>query len=227
MREEPMKPDETPIPAALRALDDVHAPDALRLAVAEAVATAERRHTARRRRPLARIGAMRPPAFAAAGMALAAAIAVLVVILSTSGTGTGTPTVQQVAGVALRPPVAAPPAVRPGGELLAAHVGAIVFPTWTNAGWHVVGMRADTVSGHALRTVFYADAQGRRIGYAIADAALPVHGGRTVVRRGAQLRVLVRGGSEVVTWRRYGHTCILAGRGVDVARLVRLASYAA
>jgi hypothetical protein len=224
MREEPMDRNETETPAALRALDEVRAPDALRLAVADAVAAAERRHAARRR-PLARLGALRPPAFAAAGMALAVAIALVVVIVSTSGTGA--PTVQQVADVALRPPVAAAPAARPGGELLTAHVDAIVYPTWARVGWHAVGMRTDTVGGHALRTVFYADAQGRRIGYAIADAALPVDGGRVVVRRGAQLRVLTRGGAEVVTWRRDGHTCILAGRGVDVARLVQLASYAA
>jgi hypothetical protein len=224
MTEEPMDRNETETPAALRALEDVRAPDALRLAVAAAVADAERRHAARRR-PFARLGALRPPAFAAASMALAVAIAVAVVVLSTSGTGA--PTVQQVAGVALRQPLAAAPATRPGGKLLAAHVDTIDFPTWTRSGWHAVGMRTDTVGGHALRTVFYADAWGRRIGYAIADAALPVAGGRTVVWHGTRLRVLVRGGAEIVTWRRDGHTCILAGRQVALVRLVRLASYAA
>jgi hypothetical protein len=39
--------------------------------------------------------------------------------------------------------------------------------------------------------------------------------------------VLERGARSVVTWRRAGRTCILAGRGVPVERLLTLASYAA
>jgi hypothetical protein len=111
--------------------------------------------------------------------------------------------------------------------LLRAQAGSIAFPTWTRAGWQAVGARTDTVGGHELRTVFYADAAGRRIGYAIADASLPVSGGQVLTVRGARLRVLDRGATSVVTWRRDGRTCILAGRGVPVRRLLTLASYAA
>ena len=132
-----------------------------------------------------------------------------------------------VAPIALRAATAPAPATRPGGELLAARVGPIAFPAWTRAGWRAVGARSDTVSGHALRTVFYADAAGQRIGYVIADARLPVAGGQLVTRRGVQLRVLARGATSVVTWRRDGRTCILAGRGVPVGWLLTLASYAA
>ncbi|HEX7289820.1 MAG TPA: hypothetical protein VF250_01725, partial [Conexibacter sp.] len=61
----------------------------------------------------------------------------------------------------------------------------------------------------------------------IADASLPVAGGELVTRRGARLRVLARGQTAIVTWRRAGRTCILAGRGVPLERLLTLASYAA
>jgi hypothetical protein len=37
--------------------------------------------------------------------------------------------------------------------------------------------------------------------------------------------VLAVDGAVVVTWRREGHTCILAARGVDPASLIKLASY--
>ncbi|MFL5817997.1 MAG: hypothetical protein ACJ76L_10400 [Conexibacter sp.] len=206
-------------PEALRALDDVVAPDRLRLAVGDAVADAERAHPRRRRRARFQLGG----ALAAA----AAVAAVLLAIGSDGGGGSTVPGVRAVAPIALRAATAPPPAARPGGELLRAQAGPIAFPTWTRAGWHAVGARSDTVRGHELQTVFYADTAGRRIGYAIADASLPVGGGQVVTRRGARLRVLDRGATSVVTWRRDGRTCILAGRGVPVARLLTLASYAA
>jgi hypothetical protein len=148
-------------------------------------------------------------------------------IIAPGGGGTAAPSARVAATVALRQPTAPAPAASGGGETLAAHAGPIAFPTWTRVGWHAVGARTDTVAGHELRTVFYADTTGRRIGYAIADAQLPVAGGQLVVRRGAQLRVLDRGATSVVTWRRDGRTCVLAGRGVPVERLLTLASYAA
>lgn len=219
-RDEDTQPIEPP--EALRALDDVVAPDRLRLAVAARAAEAERA-SARERRLRARLGAV----LAAAG-AVAAALVMLGLfsgrILEDETTPSG---VRAVAPLALRAATAPAPAVRPGGELLAARVGPIVFPSWTGAGWRAVGARSDTAGGHDVRTVFYADAAGRRIGYAIADARLPVAGGELVRRGGAELRVLSRGATSIVTWRRAGRTCILAGRGVPVERLLTLASYAA
>ncbi len=196
--------------AKVRTLD-VRAPDALRHAVERRVATARPRPRAPRR------------AFAfGAFAAVAAALAVFLVL----GGGDGA-TVRDAAPVALRAPAGGAPPTVAGGALLAAHVDAISFPTWTNVGWRPVGQRSDTVGGHALRTVFYDDAQGRRLGYAIADGALPVDGGRLVHRRGAALRLLRIDGATVVTWRRDGHTCILAARDVAPGRLLTLASYAA
>jgi hypothetical protein len=207
-------------PEALRGLDDVVAPDRLRLAVADAVAGAQRAQPVYRRRRL-RLGGV----LAAAG-AVAAVLLVMLAIGVGDG-GTTAPGVRAVAPIALRPPTAPAPAARPGGELLSAQAGPIAFPTWTRAGWHAVGARSDTVGGHELQTVFYADAAGRRLGYAIADASLPVSGGQVVMLRGARLRVLDRGATSVVTWRRDGRTCILAARGIPVGRLLTLASYAA
>jgi len=207
-------------PEALRALDEVRAPDSLRLAVEHAVAGAERAQPARRRRMRLQFGG---------ALAAAAAVAAVLLVLAIGGgdDGTAAPGVRAVAPIALRTATAPAPAAEPGGELLTARAGPISFPTWTRAGWRAVGARSDTVRGHDVQTVFYADADGQRIGYAIADAALPVSGGRVVTLRGARLRVLDHGATAVVTWRRDGYTCILAGRDVSVGRLLTLASYAA
>jgi hypothetical protein len=220
-RDDDIRPVEPP--EGLRALDDVVAPDRLRLAVGEAVADAQR---SRSRRDVV----LRPQLGGA--LAFAGAIGALFVVLGLFAgqildDAPSRPGVRAVAPIALRAPTAPAPPARPGGELLDARVGPIAFPTWTRAGWRAVGARSDTVDGHALSTVFYADAAGRRIGYAIADAQLPVAGGQLVTRRGVLLRVLARDATSIVTWRRDGRTCILAGRGVPVERLLTLASYAA
>jgi len=233
MMDDDMTPDEhthhVDAPEALRALDEVVAPDRLRLAVGEAVADAERVRQRRRSRRPRRFGLA-----LVAGWAVVSVIAFVVLaflaqsLINPSGRdGTTVPGVRAVAPIALRAATAPAPAARPGGELLVAQAGPIAFPTWTRAGWHTVGARSDTIRGHELQTVFYADAAGRRIGYAIADAQLPVGGGQVVTWRGARLRVLDRGATSVVTWRRDGRTCILAGRGVPAERLLTLASYAA
>ncbi len=187
-------------PEALRALDDVYAPDSLRLVVAETVAGAERAQERRRsRRPL-RIGLSLAVGWAVAGLVAFVVLGVLAQnLVNPGGHGAAGPDVAQVAPVALRAPSDPAPAARPGGEVLRAQAGPIAFPTWTRAGWRAVGARTDSVRGHELRTVFYADAAGRRIGYAIADATLPVSGGQVVTRRGAHLRVLDRGATSVVT----------------------------
>jgi len=221
--------DPGPPPAALAALDDVVAPDRLRTAVAEMAAEAQEAQAPRRR--LAGWLGGRAPRFAVAVAVPLVTVLVLAFaaqrIVAPGGGSSSPPSARDVATVALRPALAGAPATLPGGELLRAHAGPIAFPTWTRNGWRAVGSRSDTVGGHALRTVFYADAAGRRIGYAIADAPLPVGGGATVTVRGARLVVLDRGATSIVTWRRDGRTCVLAGRGVPVRRLLTLASYAA
>src|SRR5215218_5131731 len=192
-------------PEALRALDEVRAPDSLRLAVEHAVAGAERAQPARRRRMRLQFGG---------ALAAAAAVAAVLLVLAIGGgdDGTAAPGVRAVAPIALRTATAPAPAAEPTalratappapaaerGDELTARAGPISFPTWTRAGWRAVGARSDTVRGHDVQTVFYADADGQRIGYAIADAALPVSGGRVVTLRGARLRVLDHGATAVV-----------------------------
>jgi hypothetical protein len=181
----------------------------------------------RARRRLRFPAALRPRVALATAGAFAAAAAVLALVLS-GGTTRAQPTVQQTALVALRGASGPAPATLPDGRRLAVSVAGIVYPTWSHVGWRAVGQRSDRIGGHAVRTVYYANAKGARVAYAIADGhALPVAGGRVVPVGHARLRVLrLAGGTQVVTWQRDGHTCILAGGGdVPPARLVTLASY--
>jgi hypothetical protein len=205
--------DPTPIDprlrSALRTLECVGASDALRRSVERQVVAAA---TPRPRRTFV----------AVAATGLAAAVLALALALP----GGGAPSVQAAARVALLHATAPPPATRAGGELLDASVEGIAYPNWTRAGWTTTGMRTDTVEGRSVRTVFYADGTGARIGYAIAAGdALALPDARAVRRHGVALRVLAIDGATVVTWRRDGHTCILAGHGVPAERLLTLASY--
>jgi len=215
---DPMNPNRNPIEAELAGVEAVQAPDSLRRAVRDAVCEAERVPARRGLR------IPRPRRLVLAGGALATLVLVLAVALG--GGGSTAPSVADAAQVALRPATAPAPPARAGGHLLTASVDGIAYPTWTRTGWHYVGARSDTLAGHRIHTVFYTAPNGTRIGYAIAAGdALPLPQARVVRRRGVAIRVLVVHGATVVTWRRDGHTCILAARGVDAASLVRLASY--
>jgi hypothetical protein len=78
--------------------------------------------------------------------------------------------------------------------------------------------------------VFYtpvAATGGSRVGYTIvAGRALPIPDAPTITRHGIHFRVLTDNGATVLTWRRAGHTCILAARGVAAGTLAHLASWA-
>jgi hypothetical protein len=74
--------------------------------------------------------------------------------------------------------------------------------------------------------VFYANAEGRRIGYAIASGRAPAtRGGSVVWRWGVPYRLLAHDGATVVTWEREGHLCVVSGRGVSAKTLLSLASW--
>ena len=103
-------------------------------------------------------------------------------------------------------------------------VDGIPFPYWGKVGWRTLGRRTDTVAGRRVETVFYAGHKGARVGYAIVSGSpLPVSGGTTVVRHGTRYTLLNQGKARFVTWRRVGHTCVIAGRGIGDSTLLALA----
>ena len=89
--------------------------------------------------------------------------------------------------------------------------------------------RASTaIGGRTLKTVFYTDGKGRSVGYAIvAGTPAPSVGGsgHVVWHSGTAYRLSTVHGVPVVTWKRDGHLCVVAGRGVDGATLLTLASW--
>jgi hypothetical protein len=165
----------------------------------------------------------RPRVFAVGtGVAVLAAVAVVLFTGGAEG-----PSVAAAAQVALAPSRAAAPRESPGGRTLDASVDGVAYPSWEDTtGWRAVGSRRDTLHGRSIRTVFYANRGGKRIGYAIAAGSpLRSEGGTTVEKDGVSYRVLRSGGAVVVTWLRGGHSCILAARGVDADVLVDLATW--
>lgn len=163
--------------------------------------------------------------------ALGAVAAVAVVVALVTGGGAAGPTVDDAAALALARPTQPAPAVDAADtHLVDARVGDISFPnyayTWSR--WKAVGRRSDTISGRAATTVTYRGPQGD-VGYTIVDGKpLPEPSGarhRTV--DGLRLAVVRKGDATVVTWRRDGHTCVLAGRAKGIeARLVAFATWA-
>jgi hypothetical protein len=161
------------------------------------------------------------------------AVAAIAGALVAGLTGGGSPglSVREASALALRPPAAAAPqkSRTNHGELTAA-VDGVAFPYWEDAfGLRSVGVRTDRVGGRTVMTVFYADRHGRRIGYAIVSGAKPprIGEGTMAGRGGTHYWLLNANGAAVVTWLRGGHLCVLSGRGVDGATLLRLASWTA
>jgi anti-sigma factor RsiW len=151
--------------------------------------------------------------------ALAIVVAALVVAL-----GSHAPTIGQTARVALAAATSPAPAedpARPG--LLALSVGGVAFPYYARGGWPATGSRTDRIDGRRVVTVFYG-AGSRRVGYAIVSGSpLRVSGGRMV--SAARVRYVLQrlGAVRLVTWRRGGHTCVIAGRGASQQALLALA----
>jgi hypothetical protein len=87
-------------------------------------------------------------------------------------------------------------------------------------------MRKDTVDGRSVTTTFYTSGH-RRVGYAIVAGSAQSQGSGGVVSShdGTEYRLLTYNGAPVVTWLRENHLCIVSGRGVDGATLLRLASW--
>jgi hypothetical protein len=162
----------------------------------------------------------------AAGGASAALVAVAIAI-ALSGGGGATLSVRDASAPTLRQASAGPPAEANRTELAAA-VDGVSFPYWeARFGWRSTGARSDRIDGRTVTTIFYANGRGQRIGYAIvAGTPAPrTSGGIVSWRDGRPYRLLRVHGVPVVAWLRDGHLCIVSGRGVDGATLVRLASW--
>lgn len=165
--------------------------------------------------------------FAAATVTVVVVAAAAAAIGLSGGSSTGV-SVRQAAAVALgRATMGAPPESNAHRAELSASVDGVSFPYWQDRfGWRSAGSRADQLAGRAVTTVFYANAEGLRIGYAIVSGSAPTTHGGTVVWRGATpYRVTVHDGATVITWQRAGHLCIVAGRGVGARTLLDLASW--
>ena len=108
----------------------------------------------------------------------------------------------------------------------------ISFPYWRHdLGWSTSGARSDRFAGRSATTVFYTGPSPSggtaRVGYTILSGdALPLPKAPAVEHRGVRYYVLSDHGATVVTWRRNGHTCILAARGVAPRTLLHLAAWA-
>jgi len=165
----------------------------------------------------------------AGASAIAAAIVALVIVVGIgSGGGAQTLSVGQAAAPTLSgATLPAPPESPTHHAQLLASVDSVPFPYWGERfGWHSTGARADQIDGHAVTTVFYANSHGQRVGYAIfAGTPAPRTGGAIAWRGHVSYRMLTENGTAVVTWLRDGHLCVVSGRGVSSATLLRLASW--
>jgi hypothetical protein len=161
---------------------------------------------------------------------VAAAAVVLVIAVGLGGRGESAPTlsVGQAAAPTLRAATLSPPAESSTHHAqLVAAVDGVPFPYWSERfGWHSSGARADRIDGRTVTTVFYANGRGQRVGYAIfAGSPAPKTGGAVTWRGGVAYRLLKENGAAVVTWLRDGRLCVVSGRGVSSATLLKLASW--
>jgi len=215
---------------------DVRAPDALRANVDAMIAKRTRatKRSARGSRASGARSAPRDgtsprfaPRLAALG-SIAAAIVALVIVVSLGGSS-ATLSVHDASALTLRAATTAAPreSSTSRGEL-AASVEGVSFPYWSaHFGWHSTGQRTDNVDGREITTVFYENERRQRVGYAIvAGGKAPQVSGGVVSRRdGTPYRLLTVNGAAVVAWTREGHLCVISGRGVEGATLLRLASW--
>ncbi len=206
---------------------DVPAPDSLHRQVEELLAARAPR-AARRRGERSRARAFGIAPRLAAGGAIAAALVAVAVAIGLSG-GSSTLSVQDASALTLRPATAAPPGESSVNRAqLAASVEGVAYPYWGGRlGWRATGARTDRIDGRTVKTIFYGGGHGQRIGYAIVAGASPpqMSGGVISRRDGTPYRLLTQKGAPVVTWVREGHLCIVSGRGVSGATLLRLASW--
>jgi hypothetical protein len=198
---------------------DVRAPDSLRRWLEEQTQEQQQRARPKRRRSW-----LRPRiAFPAIGVAVAAVAAAVVIAV---GAGSSGPTLDQATGAALAASTMPAP-TESGATTLDVSAGGIQFPYWGHTvGWQAEGARVDSLAGRHVVTVFYRDMDGSsRVGYTIVTGE-PVHvnGGAIVTSHGIPFTLRRAGSARSISWVRNGHTCVIAGRGVTYATLLKLAT---
>jgi hypothetical protein len=208
----------------------VKAPESLRRRVQAMVDEAERnpRNPRRSRRSPRGLAILGPRLSGAVALGAAVVATALIVGLTLSGGGSGPLTVQRAVALTLGPASSpAPSESRLHRSLLNVSVDGVAFPYWRERfGWRSAGSRTDRIGGRSITTVFYASPAGRRIGYAIVSGRAPAtHGGRVVWRGRVPYRVTRQEGATVVIWPRRGHLCVVSGRDVSAATLLRLADW--
>ena len=200
-----------------QATSQIVAPAAVHGAVRGQIAARSPRARRRSIRP-----AWRPRVFAPLAAGALAAVILVVVLLSA---GSRSLTVARTVQLALATPTRGAPNVDPtADDLLSLRVDSIAFPAYeSRSDWRAIGARTDQVDRRRVQTVFY-DIAGQRVGYSIVPgAALGVPAGDPHVINGVLYTTSVAGSAESVTWRRDGHTCVIAGRRVSPRTLLRLA----
>jgi hypothetical protein len=202
---------------------DVRAPETLHRRVREMVASPAPR---RRGWGGALDGRLKPTL---AAMAVAAAVGAAIALLTGGVVHRQGPSVSAASRLTLSAAtMGAPHESSAHAAQLNVAVDGIAFPYWKERfGWRATGTRTDTLGGRSVTTVFYSGPGARRIGYAIVGGtpAPATSGGTIVWHRGVAYRLRQVHGVPVVTWQRAGRLCVLSGRDVNGATLVRLASW--
>jgi hypothetical protein len=204
--------------ALMRATDKIVAPASLRAATNELAASAPATRWLRIAAPR-----WRPRLFVPLATGLAVAIAAVVIAVQ----GTPAPTVGQTAHLALSAATAPPPAEETvDHDLLTAHVGSVRFPSYDQtAGWRPTGVRRDSLNGRTVTTVFYNAPGGIRAGYSIVSGnMLAEPDGPSLTTHGIRYTFARVGSGRLITWRRGGHTCVIAGRSLSDRTLLALAA---
>jgi hypothetical protein len=177
-----------------------------------------RERSAPKRRRTRRYGVVGALTTAAAGLAV-----VLAVIFAA---GAGGPTLSEASAFTLKPATGpAPDHVFDG--TLNLNVDGVPYPYWKeDFGWTATGSRVDKIDGRTATTVFYRKGK-QRIGYTIVTGKpVTMSGSPSVaVRDGTRFRSVALHGSTVLTWERKGHSCILSGKNLSRAQLLKLASW--
>ena len=168
------------------------------------------------------------PRVALAGAIATVAVAAVLVLTLVAGLGNG-PTIAEAA----RPSALAATAAAPAQDarrptLLRAAFAGVTYPDWNRQfGWRTTGRRHDSLDGgRTAETVFYQHTH-HRIGYTVVSGEPLEPPGRAerFVVNGLEIRAYTDGPRDVITFRRDGRTCVLAGKVHRRSTLLKLAAW--